>query len=283
MKRSVPPAPLLIRAALAAERIHSALLHLHEIFRDETLCAWFDPPRRAAINQRIYGAQEAAFYLPGGTYFARGLFDWERCAFTEPPFPRAGRVLLGAAGGGREMLALCKMGFDVVAFEPSELCEGARQVAASFPNSVAVQASYEDLIETAERRTGPLAAHVLGVSFDAVVLGWTSFSNFAASDRADLFRATRAIAPKAPLFASFFPGSAEDGRLDGVRPFLRRIYAWLGAPATRGSGDAFFARAGFIHFVSKSEVEALARAAGYRVLYYRDWGLNCPCAMLLPE
>jgi hypothetical protein len=279
VKRTAQPVPLPIRAALAADRLR----RLYEIFRDETLCAWFATPHRVAINQRIYW-ETADNYLPGGAIFERGLLEWERRAFTEPPFPRAGRVLLGGAGGGRELLALCKMGFDVVAFEPSGLCAGARQVAASFPKSAAVQASYEDLIDAAERRTGPLAAHVLGVSIDAVVFGWTSFGDvFAASDRSGLLHATHAIAPMAPLLLSFLTGDAETGRLDRIRPLLRRIYAWLGAPSTRSRGDAFCPPAGFTHFLSKNELEDLARAAGYRMLYYRDWGANCPYAMLLPE
>lgn len=123
--------PLLVRTASASRRILRVATHLHDLFWDEVLCAWFSPRQREAINGIAWSKQAA--FLPGGYSFERGLAEWERVATSEPPFPQAGRILLGGAGGGRELAQLCRRGFDVVAFEPSALCEGARQVAAPFP------------------------------------------------------------------------------------------------------------------------------------------------------
>jgi hypothetical protein len=259
----------------------NAATHLHNLFWDEVLWAWFSPRRREAINQIIYGSRTT--YLPGGVAFERGLFEWERMAIAEPPFPQAGRVLLGGAGGGRELVQLCRRGFDVVAFEPSDLCEGARQAAATFPKSAVVRASYRDLVTAAQEHTGPLASHVLNVSFDAVLFGWSSFDYVFSEDRRELLRSIHKIAPKAPLLFDFgVLWEAEDRRLDRLRPGIRRICKLLGAPSARGPGDIF--RSNFIHLVSQDgEIEAAASDSGYHTLYIRKYDESSGHAILMPQ
>jgi hypothetical protein len=276
--------PPLVRISLAAERVLNAATSLHALFWDEVLWAWTRPPQREAINQIIWGRRTG--YLPGGFTFGTGLSDWERRAITEPPFPKSGRILLGGAGGGRELIPLCRRGFDVVAFEPSELCEGARQAISSFPNSAVIRASYRDLVTAAQEHTGPLASHVLGTSFDAVLFGWQSFDYvFTESDRRDLLCATRTIAPKAPLLLSFWMvQGAENGKLDRLRPRIRQICQMLGAPSARSPGEVFWPWAGFMrHLVSQSELEAAANGSGYRILYFRPSLASYPHAMLMPQ
>jgi hypothetical protein len=279
--------PLLVRSALAAERLLCTLQRLHSLFWGEALWGWYSPKQRETINhtlaQIVWGA--TAGYLPGGSFFEGGLFDWEWRAISEPPFPRSGRILLGGAGGGRELIQLCRSGFDVVAFEPSErLCEGARQAVSPFPGSIVVQASYHDLVTAARERTGPLAAHVLNASFDAVFFGWSSF-NFAFTDMdcRELLNATRMVAPIAPLLLSF--GSilgAEDGRLDRLRPVIRRVCKLLGAPADRSRGDEF-SLGGFAHFFSLDEFGFAASDSGYRIHHIRPVLESYYYAILTPQ
>jgi hypothetical protein len=274
--------PLLIRTALAAERIRRTVEHLHLLLSEEVLWAWTPPRQREAINQIVYSGKD--IYLPGGSIFEEGLLEWERIAFTAPPFPPSGRILLGGAGGGRELHGLCGMGFDVVAFEPSErLCEGARQIVSAYPKSTVVRASYVDLVTAAEQRTGPLAAHVLNTVFDAVLFGLASFNYiFTESDRQALLRATRSIAPKAPLLFSFVPQSTESGRLDRLRPAIRSLFALLRAPSPRCPGDSFTSHTGFIHNLTLSEVRAAADRSGYRIAYCRQ-GNPPHVALLIPQ
>lgn len=275
--------PPLVRISFAAERVLNAAARLHTLFWDEVLWAWFGPQRREAINRIIWG--RANSYLPGGNTFERGLFEWERLAIAKPPFPQAGRILLGGAGGGRELVQLCRRGFDVVAFEPSGLCDGARQAVSSFPNSVVVQASYRDLVTAAQEHTGPLASHVLNASFDAVLFGWQSFDYVLTElDRHELLCATRTLAPKAPLLlSSWMVRDAENGRLDCLRPPIRRICELLGAPSARRPGDVFWPCGGFLHLMSQGELEAAADGSGYRILDFRPSAVSYPHAMLMPQ
>src|SRR5262245_833316 len=109
--------PLLVQAFLLQDRLLSALLRGAAMVRDETLWAWTSPRLREEVNRLIYARRRT--FAPGGSAFERGLFDWERAATGAPPFPASGRILLGGAGGGRELAELCRIGYDVVAFEPA--------------------------------------------------------------------------------------------------------------------------------------------------------------------
>ena len=103
-----------------------ACQNLREGIRDELLLAWIPPAERVALTAALYAGQST--YLPGGPRFEGGLFAWEERALEA--FPRSGRVLLGAAGAGRELGALVARGFEVVAFDPCQpFVDAARGVA----------------------------------------------------------------------------------------------------------------------------------------------------------
>lgn len=180
--------PFLVRIALASDRARGSLENLHHLLLEEVLWAWTPAWRRDSINEILYSRLDR--YVPGGWCFEEGLFDCEKVALATPPFPPGGRILLGGAGGGRELLGLCGMGYDVVAFEPSErLYRAARGVATAYPGTSVVRASYKDLVAAAEQKTGPLAPYVLETSFDAVLLGLASINYmFTEADRRGLLK-----------------------------------------------------------------------------------------------
>lgn len=230
---------------------------------DELLCALVPPARRDQLTSWMYATQTT--FLEGGSDFNAGLHDWETRIVESPLFPRKGRILLGAAGGGREMVPLAERGYDLVAFEPSPLYEGARDVAAPFPNVRVIRASYADLVSAVESGAGPLAEDV-AETFDAVILGWGSLSHVtSAEDRTSLLRAIQRIAPKGPVVFSFFrPPRAHAGRLER----LRRGVQWLLQPlgARVGSQLRFSMTFGFVRPLELDDVQALAASAGYHLL-----------------
>ncbi len=278
----VPP---WVRALLAVDRAATRLENLREGIRDELLLAWIAPADRAALTASMYAGQVT--YLPGGQRFKSGLFSWEKRVFDAPAFPRSGRVLVGAAGAGRELSALVERGFEVVAFDPCKPFADAARGVAPPDKATVVHASYRDLVDAADGRGGPLAAVCAGPPFAAVVLGWGSLSHVTpASARADLLRAVHTLAPDAPVLASFSLESERAappvvaGSKGRVRDGLRRLFAKLGAPGTSEGGDHFFPNTGFLAFLGNDEVVSLAWAAGYEVTLFED--APYPHVLLLP-
>lgn len=270
--------PLWVRALLATDHLAARAANVRAGLRDELMLAWIDPADRAALSGALYARQST--YLPGGEVFQRGLSAWERSALDSPLFPRSGRVLVGAAGGGREVVALVERGFEVVAFDPcAEYAEAARRVA---PSAEVFQASYDDLVAAASGRGGPLAS-VIGASFDAILLGWGSLSHVTPlGSRLALFHALRRLAPRAPVLASFalLPESSAPPDSKGrVRDTLRRVFAAMGAPGISEVGDIFL-REGFFAQLASSELMKLASEAGYEVSLFEEEPF--PHAVLTP-
>jgi Uncharacterised nucleotidyltransferase len=274
--------PLWVKALLAVDRATLRLDSLRDGVRDELLLAWIRHEDRAGLTAAVYAEQGT--YLPGGHRFQSGLFPWERRAFDLPIFPRSGRVLLGAAGAGRELVALEARGFSVVAFDPCAPFADAARSVADPARSTVVHASYADLVAAAEGRESPLASAITGAPFDAVVLGWGSLSHvLPSSARSDLLRAVHTLAPNAPVLTSFaieVDSSAPPESKGRVRDILRRLFSALHAPGVSEAGDHFFLNGGFFAYLGHDEIVRLAWASGYEVAHYED--TSYPHAILVP-
>jgi hypothetical protein len=257
----MPSLPLWARALLRLDRYALRGFRAYETVRDELLLGRLDPALHTSLTAEAYAAERGA-YLPGGARFEAGLFDWEATILERLGLPERARILLGAAGGGRELAVLLGKGYDVVAFEPNEtLLAGAREVSAKAAGSAVIRASLEHLIE-AERGAGPLAG-VKG-PFDVVVLGWVSFSHVTdPATHLALLRAIRRLSPRAPVLLSFLVRSAGFG----TEPRGRVRALTLGA-IRGGAGHpalAYLPRAGVVYRFSRDEIHQLASKAGYSV------------------
>jgi SAM-dependent methyltransferase len=277
-ERKTPP---LVKLFLGADAVLRRLLHTEEVLRDEMLWAFIKPPGRQKTNNAIYGQQQSR-YLPGGERFDPGLHDWERLAVMNPPFPQSGRILLGGAGGGRELKGLVELGYEVLAFEPSPpLADGLRRVAARLRGCEALCASYQDMLDAFRYGSGPLAPYLSNLSFDVVIFGWGSVIYVLdVDDRKALLHAARHFAPGGPVLLSYLSRDEEEDGLGRLRPRLRRLFAAMGGSRPPVPGDVFVPRAGFLHRMSHKEVGALAAATGYAVAYIRPHPY--PHAVLTP-
>jgi hypothetical protein len=263
----------ILRIDRARGRAHRAL----GVARDEMLCALLDDRERAALTAEIYSQHQT--FLPGGQTFRGGLFKWEEHALAHPLFPKQGRILIGGAGGGREMVALCERGYEVVAFEPSDLVSGAIESAARIgPHARALRGSYADLIEAVERGSGPLGS-IGSLEHDAVVLGWASFAFVTAQDeRNALLRALRRVCPNGPVLMSFLPNKEQSRSLgERWRPRLRRALRTSAPPELR-----FLVGNGFVMLASAAQIEDLAARNGYRVASCEE-GVEAWSALLVPD
>lgn len=183
-----------------------------------------------------------------------GLFDWEAAAIDANLRPGS-LVVVTAAGGGREVIALLERGFDAVGYEP---------------NTTLVSAGSEllgergDRLRACERDAFPADAPPA----DAIVVGWGSYSLIAGRARriAFLLAARRALPAGAPMLCSFL-----------VRPHTRycaivhataKVVRRLRRAEPPEPGDTV--QLNFIHLFTREEVEAELTAAGFRVIAFSD-------------
>jgi hypothetical protein len=154
-------------------------------------------------------------------------------------------VLIGGAGGGREALALAANGYHVTAFEPSvRLARSMAAAASAEGRDVGTFVGrYEDLplLFPCDADSPPVRLDSLG-SFDAGVLGWTSYSHIRTGARREEALRAMAAACRGPVLLSFFPATSE-GR------------------------DAFSTSIGFYHRSDENEIRRAAERAGLHVWY----------------
>ena len=266
--------PWWLRAALAVQRVVASLARWIDMLIGEAAVARVPPSRRDLVTTAIYDRHMA--YAPGGGQFRRGLHDWEEAAIAQAPFPPRGRLLVGGAGGGREAIALAERGYEVLAFDPSPRLIGQARAAVP-PGSTCrfVLASYTDLVDAVERRTGPLADALTGFDPDATVIGWGSFAHlWNVEHRAALFRAIRALAPAAPLLVSWHGAMPPPSRVQ--RALRGRVFR----RAATDDAVVFNVHAGYLAGMSEEDLRRLAAATGYRI--HVAHALPTPHALLVP-
>ena len=208
-----------------------------------------------------------ALYDSAPHYRAAGeLFDWEDRWFAERLPPAPARVLVGACGSGREVLALLAAGYEVHGFEPAgSLLALARGRAGE---ATLWQDSYETWLE---RKDEP--------DYDAVLLGWGSISHvLEATTRRALIRQAAQVCPTGPILLSYWARSTSPGAARA-----RKIGARLGARLGAGPalGDAYRPNIGFVHMFSRAELGDLGASAG-RSICVEGEPSDYPHATLLP-
>ena len=239
---------------------------------DEVVCVAASKQQRAGITYATF--EDTKWYAMSWSSHV-DLFPWESRAIECLGLTKGSTVLLGAAGGGRELEALALDGVRVLAFEPSELFTSAQEVAANHESANVWRADYAELVHAANTGSGVLS-ELTAETFDAVILGWGSIGHVLDhADRLALLRATNRLAPDAPLMCSYL-GEREPPtrRQASLRKQLRRLRPRMDA------GLRFRADVGFYYAFQPGEIAVLAAEAGYGV-EREDWD-GFPYAILQP-
>lgn len=193
-------------------------------------------------------------------YNESGFRDWEASAIATH-FPQSGRVLVPACGGGREVLALARRGFEVVAFE----CE---------PSFVGhcqdLLAKHEIPAQVFQAPPSEVAVEVRGMRFDAAIVGWGGYMHIQHAQRRVAFlRDVRKMMPVgAPILISFFTRREQS-------KFFFIVY-WVARVAKAISGSSLPIERGdnmdgsFDHHFTSDEIRAECKAAGFEVLVFHQ-------------
>lgn len=209
-----------------------------------------------ALTVRLYA-------LAPGLYGRRSLEAWEAAMFDRALPPAPARVLVTAAGSGREARALIAEGYLVDCLEPvpamAEACAAVEGIGDVWT------ASHSDLVTAVEQGGGPAAA-LADRRFDAIVVGWGSFTHVLSRDRQHrLLAACDRLAPSGPIFVSFFARAQGTSRQTRSLELGSRLGRRLAAGRGLERGDLQIGLAwhlGFTHALTTEEIEALAVALG---------------------
>jgi hypothetical protein len=191
----------------------------------------------------------------------RGLFDWERVV-VEQYFQPGSRILVAAAGGGREVLALRQAGFQAEGFDCS-------------PTLVkAGDALFDGL---GERRGVTLCAAgqvPSGPALDqGLIVGWTGYTHIPTRGRriALLEGLRHRAMPGAPVLLSFFPRDRSP-QYENLNYWTASVSRFLFRGRKEGPEPGDHLGWCFTHTFTREEVEAELRAAGFRPVFYSEIG-----------
>jgi hypothetical protein len=263
---------LLKAAALAYARLDQALLRVQSAgsgavggFFAEAL----SPRERTDLGVALY---DLAYHK---SLREKPLFEWEQAWFARRlPRPPA-RLLIGAAGSGRETVPLLRLGYTIDAFEPSKRLAEAFRTATRGQTRV-IGGTYQDFSRAVlEGEPGSMGA-LVQTGYDAVILGWGSLIHVVdPEEQTRLLLACDRVAPSGPVLASFWMRSentagtrhsARAGRVLG-----RAVARARGLPAQDGP-PAEGGWLGCAQLLSRDEIDRLGEVTGRKVLWESDPG-----------
>ncbi|MEO1273306.1 MAG: hypothetical protein AAFX99_34920 [Myxococcota bacterium] len=255
------------RRSRSVDRLYTQLCKL----RSDLLVALVPPEQRDAF---IRSAHTGASILKTDAH-NRDLLFWEAKAmeawFPEPP----ARLWVGAAGAGREMVALAARGYDVAGLEPLPELVSILQNNVPSAHLLAVDtASYQDMLAHRPLKASDHAP------FDGAILGWLSICHLTSEAAiVELLGHVRALCPHGPVLLSY----AEPPTVGPQQRRLRTLLATV-APHRRSHHDFFQVSrygGGFIHALTPAQIAQIAAQANYRVVASAHFG-TFPHAVLVP-
>ena len=191
----------------------------------------------------------------------RGLFDWETTVVNQY-FQPGSRILVAAAGGGREVLALRRAGFRADGFDCSPTLVRASDALfdrLGEPRSVAHCASGEVPAGTA--------------LYQGLIVGWSGYTHIPTRRRriAFLQKLRSHALPDSPLLVSFFPRDRSLSH-ENLNYWTARISRFLFRRRKEEPEQGDHLGWCFSHTFTREEVERELREAGFRPEYYSEVG-----------
>jgi hypothetical protein len=253
VQRAILSARIFLKSDRWLTRLVTGLRAIHQGF-------WLGILDREALHyvtDRDYSTRE--IYRTSYHNFS-GLLPWEETVISRF-FGECRSVLLGAAGAGREILALSRRGVRVDAFEPChELVEVSQHLLAAEGVGAKVIPSLPDRVP-----------EEFGM-YDGLIMGWGGYTHIIGRGARIRFLAQfrRHVRPGAPILLSFLtrqPGSLPHRLIFTIARFIRFVRR---SHEMVEPGDALV-RA-YFHFFTEEEIRQELEASGYHLEYYSEVG-----------
>jgi hypothetical protein len=199
---------------------------------------------------------------------AEAWLPWERRAIEFFPRPPA-KILVGAAGWGREARVLARMGYSVVAFEPvRELVEKMASETAPLGSVRVYRGAFQDMPFLEAYPTGARGDLRNEAPFDGSIVGYGSLSHLPNdAQRVETLRRFAEVT-RGPILISFYASFPEAEFPERLPPpahvgWLRR---WLRRRKAR-RGTSRFQVNGYYRLLSREEIEGMANEVGLKVVH----------------
>jgi len=275
-----PSPPFWLRAYASYRWIHHRLERMTWLMNTcvgDVLFGTLSPTEKDALISNSYCSSP---HVVGSG--RKQLFSWEKAWFDEVLPNAPARILIGAAGWGREVGALRRMGYDVVGFEPAVATTQDKDARLSR----IVEADYRDFSECVGSGNGAAALkEICQQSYDAVILGWGSLSHVCCpEERRRVLEAAFSLVPKGVVCASFFspplmPSIKRGQRRRQLFEIGRTLGKWRGMAGSLEEDFIFSPHFGFGVIIRQAEVEAVAMDCGRKLEFHSE---PYPHATFLP-
>jgi SAM-dependent methyltransferase len=223
--------------------------------------AYYVGPRGGTDNPDAYESEE---------YNRRGLWAWEQ-AMIEEYFAGASRLLVLACGGGREVLALQRLGYEADGFECQPiLVDAANRLLVADGFTATVQVSPRDSCPTGDRR------------YSGVIVGWGGYTLVAGRHRrvALLQQVRERLEPGGMILISFFARRGTPRRFRLVAAMANALRWPLGRERVE-PGD--YLSPNYVHFFTQEEIRGELEEAGFDLLHYGTAGYGHAVGALAGE
>ena len=200
-------------------------------------------------------------------YNESGLFDWEKPVI-EKHFSNVKTILLIAAGGGREALALSKMGFVVDGYE----CNPAL---IEYANRLLQKNGIDNKIKYLPRNSVPGGIK----KYDGIIIGWGAYSLIPGNKNRISF--LESLSPflhnDTPLMISFL-WSSQKSRRDKITKNFSNFFRTFSRRERTEPGDKL--EPNFIHYFNEEEIKNEMIQSKLRIVDYFNKEYGCLIATI---
>jgi hypothetical protein len=194
-------------------------------------------------------------------YNLSGLFEWEK-PMIEKHFSNAKSILLLAAGGGREVLALTKMGFEVDSYECNPYL-------IEYGNELLQKNKITNRIKYLPRNSVPGEIK----KYDGIIIGWGAYSHIPGNKKRLSF--LTGLYPflhnETRLMISFI-WMGTRGKKDKIIKNVSNFFRIFSKKDKTESGDRL--EPDFIHYFTEEEIKSELIQSKFKVIEYftKDYG-----------